>query len=228
MTRAPVALMNMVSSNINQWGVLSGLLAVIYCWSHGSTAPLPFDAFQRSEILLTILQAFLGWIFLASMDLEANEAGGLFVLWLVQFLVPSLRHTMLFVYGAWIVLEVGLRRRGPEEARRLPGLRPGLERAAVTRHRLADRAPGDFAVVHDRRRAGRPALAASGVDVVDFGVGEPDFATPDFVAAAGAAAIAAGQTKYTDVAGEARRCATRSRRSTAWSTAPPTSATTCS
>ena len=32
---APVALMNMVSSNINQWGVLSGLLAVIYCWSHG-------------------------------------------------------------------------------------------------------------------------------------------------------------------------------------------------
>ena len=63
-TRAPVALMNMVSSNINQWGVLSGLLAVIYCWSHGDTSPLPFDEFQRLEILLTILQAFLGWIFL--------------------------------------------------------------------------------------------------------------------------------------------------------------------
>jgi cation:H+ antiporter len=46
-TRAPVALMNMVSSNINQWGVLSGLLAIIYCWSHGDTSPLPFDAFQR-------------------------------------------------------------------------------------------------------------------------------------------------------------------------------------
>jgi cation:H+ antiporter len=107
-TRAPVALMNMVSSNINQWGILSGLLAVIYCWSHGSTDPLPFDAFQRSEILLTILQAFLGWIFLASMDLAAYEAVGLFVLWLVQFLVPSSRHTMLFVYSAWIALELGL------------------------------------------------------------------------------------------------------------------------
>jgi aspartate aminotransferase len=46
------------------------------------------------------------------------------------------------------------------------------------------------------------ALAASGVDVVDFGVGEPDFATPGFVAAAGVAAIEAGRTKYTDVAGE--------------------------
>lgn len=107
-TRAPVALVNMVSSNINQWGILSGLLAVIYCWSHGSTEPLPFDAFQRSEILLTILQAVLGWIFLASMDLEAYEAVGLFLLWLIQFLVPSSRHTMLFVYAAWIAVEVGL------------------------------------------------------------------------------------------------------------------------
>jgi len=107
-TRAPVALMNMVSSNINQWGILSGLLAVIYCWSHGSTEPLPFDAFQRSEILLTILQAFLGWIFLASMDLAAYEAVGLFALWLVQFLIPSSRHTMLYVYSAWIALELSL------------------------------------------------------------------------------------------------------------------------
>ena len=107
-TRAPVALMNMVSSNINQWGVLSAMLAVIYCWSAGSTAPLPFDDFQRHEILLTILQAFLGWLFLASMSLSAFEAAGLFVLWLAQFLFPSLRTEMLYVYGAWIVIEVAL------------------------------------------------------------------------------------------------------------------------
>jgi cation:H+ antiporter len=105
--RAPIALMNMVSSNINQWGILSGLLAVIYCWSHGSTQALPFDDFQRHEILLTIVQAFLGWLFLASMDLAAYEAAGLFLLWLVQFLVPSLRHEMLYVYGAWILVEIG-------------------------------------------------------------------------------------------------------------------------
>ncbi len=107
-TRAPVALMNMVSSNINQWGVLSGLLAVIYCVSHGDTSALPFDEFQRLEILLTILQAFLGWIFLASMSFEAYEAVGLFALWLIQFVVPSLRHDMVWVYAAWIVVELGL------------------------------------------------------------------------------------------------------------------------
>ncbi|PYQ36739.1 MAG: hypothetical protein DMF55_03795 [Acidobacteria bacterium] len=107
-TRAPVALMNMVSSNINQWGVLSALLAVIYSWSRGEPSSLPFDQFQRLEILLTILQAFLGWIFLASMTLQAYEATGLFVLWLVQFAVPSLRGEMLWLYGAWIVVELFL------------------------------------------------------------------------------------------------------------------------
>jgi hypothetical protein len=84
------------------------MLAVIYCWSHGDTSPLPFDEFQRLEILLTILQAFLGWIFLASMSFEWREAVGLFLLWLIQFLVPPLRHSMIWVYSAWIALEVVL------------------------------------------------------------------------------------------------------------------------
>jgi hypothetical protein len=98
--------MNMVSSNINQWGVLSAMLAVIYCLSKGEVTALPFDEFQRHEILLTIVQAFLGWIFLASMGLSAYEAAGLFVLWVIQFVRPSLREEMLWVYGAWIVFEL--------------------------------------------------------------------------------------------------------------------------
>ncbi|HZI65539.1 MAG TPA: aspartate aminotransferase, partial [Thermoanaerobaculia bacterium] len=46
------------------------------------------------------------------------------------------------------------------------------------------------------------ALAAQGVDVVDLGLGEPDFSTPDFVSRAGIAAIEEGRTRYTDVAGD--------------------------
>jgi cation:H+ antiporter len=118
--RAPVALMNMVSSNINQWGVLSALLAVIYCWSKGEITALPFDDFQRSEILLTMLQAFLGWLFLASMSLEWHEAAGLFGLWLVQFFFPSLRGRIDYVYAGWIVLELGLVAAGKK---RIPAFR---------------------------------------------------------------------------------------------------------
>jgi hypothetical protein len=69
---------------------------------------MPFDEFQRLEILLTILQAFLGWVFLASMSFEAYEAAGLFLLWIVQFAVPSLRHDMVWVYAAWIAVELVL------------------------------------------------------------------------------------------------------------------------
>jgi aspartate aminotransferase len=45
------------------------------------------------------------------------------------------------------------------------------------------------------------SLIAQGVDVVDFGPGEPDFATPKAVAEAGKRAIDRGFTKYTSGAG---------------------------
>lgn len=44
-------------------------------------------------------------------------------------------------------------------------------------------------------------LRRQGVDVVDFGAGEPDFPTPDHAKAAGTAAIAENFTKYTPAAG---------------------------
>jgi aspartate aminotransferase len=44
-------------------------------------------------------------------------------------------------------------------------------------------------------------LRSEGVDVVDFGAGEPDFDTPEHIKAAAAEAMRAGQTKYTPTAG---------------------------
>jgi aspartate aminotransferase len=45
------------------------------------------------------------------------------------------------------------------------------------------------------------ALVAQGIDVVDFGPGEPDFGTPHSVGEAGKRAIDLGHTKYTSAAG---------------------------
>ncbi|MDB5490717.1 MAG: aminotransferase class and family protein [Micavibrio sp.] len=45
------------------------------------------------------------------------------------------------------------------------------------------------------------ALKAAGKDILDLGLGEPDFDTPDFIKDAAAAAMKAGQTKYTVVDG---------------------------
>jgi len=45
------------------------------------------------------------------------------------------------------------------------------------------------------------ALRAQGVDLVDFGAGEPDFDTPESIKTAAADALRAGETKYTPVGG---------------------------
>ena len=100
-SKAPMAVMNLVSSTINQWSILSALIPVIYSFSRGAPSTLVFDDHQRTEILLTILQSFLGWLLLANLDLRAFEAGILFVFWFVQFAVPGTRHAMVGVYAAW-------------------------------------------------------------------------------------------------------------------------------
>ena len=73
-----------------------------------------------------------------------------------------------------------------------------MKRPRLSR-RAADLAPSSTTAVARKAKA----LAATGVDVIDLGLGEPDFPTPDFVGRAGIAAIESGRTRYTDVAGEA-------------------------
>lgn len=107
-SKAPMAVMNLVSSTINQWSILSALLPVIYSISKGHPSALALDERQRLEILLTILQSLLAFVLLLNLDLRLHEASVLFGFWLVQFAVPSTREAMLWVYGAWIVFELVL------------------------------------------------------------------------------------------------------------------------
>lgn len=44
-------------------------------------------------------------------------------------------------------------------------------------------------------------MKASGMDIINFGAGEPDFDTPDYIKQAAIAAIQAGYTKYTPASG---------------------------
>ncbi len=104
---ANVALMNMVSSNINQWSILSAMIPIVFVISAGHLQPLVFDEFQRHEILLTILQSFLGFLLLLNMQLKFHEALILFVFWLTQFVMPDWREAMIWVYAGWCALEIG-------------------------------------------------------------------------------------------------------------------------
>jgi cation:H+ antiporter len=103
---ANVALLNMVSSNINQWSILSAMIPIIFAFSAGHIEPIQFDTFQRHEIILTILQSFLGFLLLINLRLQLHEAVILFVFWFVQFVVPSWREAMIYVYLGWCLIEI--------------------------------------------------------------------------------------------------------------------------
>jgi cation:H+ antiporter len=103
---ANVALMNMVSSNINQWTILAAMIPIVLAISAGELRALNFDAHQRQEILLTILQSFLGFLLLLNLQLKFHEALVLFVFWLIQFVVPEWREGMIYVYSAWCAAEL--------------------------------------------------------------------------------------------------------------------------
>jgi len=107
-THAPMALMNMVSSNINQWTVLAAMIPLVYGYSslrhHGLWMDFHFDAAQRLEILLTLLQTALGMMLLANMEFDWLDASIIFVLWLAQFLHPDWRGQVAVAYGLWMVI----------------------------------------------------------------------------------------------------------------------------
>jgi cation:H+ antiporter len=89
--RAPMALMNMVSSNINQWTLLTAMLAIIFSISRGEFSSIPFDSQQELELLMTIGQSLVGMIFLVNMVLTWWEASALFLLWFGQFLLSPVK-----------------------------------------------------------------------------------------------------------------------------------------
>src|SRR2546430_7540856 len=70
---------------------------------HGVWLDFRFDGPQRLEILLTLLQSGLAMMVLANMEFDWRDATVLFVLWLVQFLQPSLREVVAIAYGGGMV-----------------------------------------------------------------------------------------------------------------------------
>ncbi len=104
-SKAPMALANFVSSSINQWTILVATIPFIYAYGTHSLSPVTFDHHQKVEILLTIIQSYLGFLFLASMDFDWFEAVALFVLWAVQLVIPGVREEIIYVYAGWAGIE---------------------------------------------------------------------------------------------------------------------------
>ncbi len=103
--KAGMALMNMVSSNVNQWTVLAAMIPIVYSLSIGHATSVPIGE-HRVELMLTLLQGTLGMVILANLNFQAYEAMGLFALWFIQFCVPHWREEISIVYAAWLAIEI--------------------------------------------------------------------------------------------------------------------------
>ncbi|MBV9081756.1 MAG: hypothetical protein JOZ62_03705, partial [Acidobacteriaceae bacterium] len=118
---ASTALMNIVSSNINQWTLLMAMLPVVFSASRHSVSSIPLDPEQQSELLLTIAQSLVGLIFLINMQFCWWEALTLFILFLAQFVLPPVFGigvktwiTAAFLVWTFVaVTAIVLRRRRP-------------------------------------------------------------------------------------------------------------------
>jgi cation:H+ antiporter len=115
--RAPMALMNMVSSNINQWTLLAAMLPIVYSISIGAVTPIAFDAKQQMELWLTLGQAAVALAFLLNMELAWWEAAALAVLFAIPFFDSAAEPVITWIYFGWAALEVArmfARRRMPQ------------------------------------------------------------------------------------------------------------------
>ncbi len=139
--KAPMALMNLVSSNINQWTILAAMIPLVYGWSHaaagGGFTAFRFDPAQELEIALTLAQSFLALLLLMEMRFDWWDAALLFGLWLAQFLEPTWRREVLALYLIWSSALLALAAGG-----RLPITAPRIFLAVVREGR---RRPGNAA-----------------------------------------------------------------------------------
>lgn len=118
--KAGMALMNIVSSNINQWTLLVSMLPVVYSLSRHSLSTVALNAGQQRELLLTVGQSLVASVFLLNMKFEWWEAITMLALFLLQFVAPIIwgetsRIWITYAFLLWttaaVVVMVARRRR---------------------------------------------------------------------------------------------------------------------
>lgn len=108
---AGASLGTLVSSKVNQWTLLIGMLPLAYCVSARHAGVMPLDGRQVEEIFLTAAQSLFAVSVLANFRFEWWEAAALLALFGTQLLIPSpeARFAYAGLYVALTLLWVGAR-----------------------------------------------------------------------------------------------------------------------
>lgn len=94
-SKANLALGSLLSSKLNQWTLLVGMIPLVFALSSKQfTFPLPMDDHQISEIMLTAAQSLFALAVLLNLRLSLNNALALLILFLAQFTAPLYQETL--------------------------------------------------------------------------------------------------------------------------------------
>ena len=105
------AMGTLVSSKINQWTLLVGLLPLVYAVSLGDVEPLPLTGRQDGELLLTVAQTLFAVVIMLDLRLHWYGALMLFGLFVAGFVWPDQHVALAAVYLALAVGATVVQRR---------------------------------------------------------------------------------------------------------------------
>lgn len=96
----------LISSKVNQWTLLIGMLPIVYNLSAGHFHPMPMDARQAEELFLTSAQSFFAIIMIVNLRFSITEALLLFVLFVSQLFFTTTEARTLYAF-VYLMLGVG-------------------------------------------------------------------------------------------------------------------------
>ena len=97
----------LLSSKVNQWTLLVGMLPVVYAISAGTTGGMHMDSRQVEEVLLTAAQSLFAVVVLVNLSFSLFEATAIFILFSTQLLFPDPKFRFYYSF-LYIALAAGL------------------------------------------------------------------------------------------------------------------------
>ncbi|HZY93462.1 MAG TPA: hypothetical protein VFE98_01195 [Candidatus Bathyarchaeia archaeon] len=109
---APMALLNFISSAVNELTALVALIPILFITSKGSLGVIPLDGQQWIEVFLTMAQSLYACITLLDLEYDISNAMVLFSLWLISTALIEARLVVSIIFLLLAAIElVGKRRR---------------------------------------------------------------------------------------------------------------------
>jgi len=97
----------LLSSKVNQWTLLIGMIPIAYSMSAGNARGMQMDARQIEEMFLTAAQSIFAVAVLANLSFSLLEAGVVFALFSTQLFLPDPRFRFYYSF-LYVVLAVAL------------------------------------------------------------------------------------------------------------------------